>query len=518
LLAAAVSHAWEANPKMALLEARDIVKTYPGVRALDHVDFTIERAQIHALVGMNGAGKSTLVKIIAGVEKPDHGSIFLEGQPLHLSHARDASQYGIVVVHQERTLIRHLSVAENILLGIEPSQLGIINNQLLRQRARELLESLGISDLDIDADVEKLGAGKQQLVDIARALRTSPKVIVLDEPTASLSAGETEHLFDTLRQFKERDVGIIFVSHHLDEVFEIADHITILRDGKVVSTGAITAYKPEDVPRLIVGHEIAETTSDYVDATGKSVLLEVQHLWGEGFYDVSLKVHAGEVVGLAGVVGAGRTELLESLVGYRDVRSGTILIKGEPKRIRTPQQAIRNGLILVPEKRMEKGLLMRLDVLENLTVACLPHHSPGGIVSERGLRQTASDIVKRLGIVTPSLRTNIGNLSGGNKQKVVFGKWLAASADVQGKIFLLDEPTEGIDVGARAEMWNIIRRLAAQGAGVVVATSDLEELMVLADRIYIMRAGRVVCSGRRPDFTQETVLQHMLGATESVAA
>ncbi|MGC8879078.1 MAG: sugar ABC transporter ATP-binding protein [Anaerolineae bacterium] len=503
---------------MALLEARDIVKTYPGVRALDHVDFILERAQIHALVGMNGAGKSTLVKIIAGVEKPDHGSIFLDGQLLHLSHARDAAQHGIVVVHQERTLIRHLSVAENILLGIEPSQLGIIDNQLLRQRARELLENLGISDLDIDADVEKLGAGKQQLVDIARALRTSPKVIVLDEPTASLSAGETEHLFDTLRRFKERNVGIIFVSHHLDEVFEIADHITILRDGKVVSAGSITAYKPEDVPRLIVGHEIAETTSGYVDATGKPILLEVQHLSGEGFYDVSLKVHAGEVVGLAGVVGAGRTELLESLVGYRNVQSGTILIRGEPKRIRNPQQAIRHGLILVPEKRMEKGLLMRLDVLENLTVACLPRYSPGGVVSEYGLRQAANSVVKRLGIVTPSLRTNIGNLSGGNKQKVVFGKWLAASENVQGKIFLLDEPTEGIDVGARAEMWNIIRRLAAQGAGVVVATSDLEELMVLADRIYIMRAGRMVCSGRRPDFTQETVLQHMLGATEAVVA
>lgn len=501
---------------MALLEARDIVKTYPGVRALDHVDFTLERAQIHALVGMNGAGKSTLVKIIAGAEKPDRGSIFLDGQPLHLSHARDASQHGIVVVHQERTLIRHLSVAENILLGIEPSQLGIINNQLLRQRARELLESLGISDLDIDADVEKLGAGQQQLVDIARALRTSPKAIVLDEPTASLSAGETEHLFDTLRRFKERDVGIIFVSHHLDEVFEIADHITILRDGKVVSTGPIAAYKPEDVPRLIVGREIAETSSEYVDASGKPVLLEVRNLSGEGFYEVSLEVHAGEVVGLAGVVGAGRTELLESLVGYRSVRNGTILVRGEPKRIHTPQQAIQYGLILVPEKRMEKGLLMRLDVLENLTAACLPQYSPGGIVSERGLQQVANDVVRRLSIVTPSLRTNVGNLSGGNKQKVVFGKWLAASEDVGEKIFLLDEPTEGIDVGTRAEMWNIIRRLAAQGAGVVVATSDLEELMVLADRIYIMRAGTVVSSGKRADFTQELVLQHMLGATETV--
>jgi ABC-type sugar transport system ATPase subunit len=500
---------------MALLEARDIIKTYPGVRALDHVDFILERAQIHALVGMNGAGKSTLVKVIAGAEKPDHGSIFLDGQLLHLNHARDAAQHGIVVVHQERTLIRHLTVAENILLGIEPSQLGVINNQLLRQRARELLENLGIGDLDIDADVEKLGAGKQQLVDIARALRTSPKVIVLDEPTASLSAAETEHLFDTLRRFKERGVGIIFVSHHLDEVFEIADHITILRDGKVVSTGPITAHKPEDVPRLIVGREIAETTSDYVDATGRPVLLEVRNLCGEGFDDISLKVHAGEVVGLAGVVGAGRTELLESLVGYRDVRSGEILIKGESKRIRTPQQAIRHGLILVPEKRMEKGLMMRLDVLENLTVACLPDHSPAGVVSEQSLRQVASNVVKRLGIVTPSLRTNVGNLSGGNKQKIVFGKWLAVGEDVQGKVFLLDEPTEGIDVGARAEMWNIIRGLAAQGAGVVVATSDLEELMVLADRIYIMRAGKVVGSGRRPDFTQETVLQHMLGATEA---
>jgi ribose transport system ATP-binding protein len=499
---------------MSLLEVRSIVKTYPGVRALDNVNFTLERGQIHALIGMNGAGKSTLVRLIAGAERPDHGSISLDGELLNLGHAWDASHHGIVVVHQERTLIRHLSVAENILLGAEPGQLGIINSQALRQRARELLDRLGVSGLDLDADVETLGAGKQQLVDIVRALRTSPKVVVLDEPTASLSAGETQHLFDMLRRFKAQGVGLIFVSHHLDEVFEVADYITILRDGKVVSEGPITDYNPEQVPRLIVGRAIAETASHFVDAGDNPILLEVSDLSGAGFQRISLQVHAGEVVALAGVVGAGRTELLESLVGYRDVQSGTITLNGQVKRLHSPQQAIKNGLILMPEKRMEKGLMMRLDVLENLTVACLQQHSSMGIVSETGIRQAATGVVRRLGIATPNLRTNVGNLSGGNKQKVVFGKWLAATEDVQNKVFLLDEPTEGIDVGTRAEMWNIIRRLAGQGAGVIVATSDIEELMVLADRIYIMRGGKVVSSGNRTDYTHDLVLQYMLGATE----
>lgn len=503
---------------MSLLEVRSIVKTYPGVRALDQVDFTLERGQIHALIGMNGAGKSTLVRLIAGAERPDQGTIRLDGELLNLSHVSDATHHGIVVVHQERTLIPHLSVAENIMLGAEPGQLGIINKRALRQRARELLERLGVSGLDLDADVETLGAGKQQLVDILRALRTSPKVIVLDEPTASLSAGETEHLFEMLRRFKEQGVGIIFVSHHLDEIFRVADYITILRDGKVISSGPIGSYNPQQVPQLIVGREIAETTSAFVDATDRPVLLDVRQLSGVGFRDVSLQVHAGEVVALAGVVGAGRTELLESLVGYRPIQSGSITLNGRMLRLHSPQQAIRNGLILMPEKRMEKGLMMRLDVLENLTVACLPRYSPAGIVSQAGIRQAANAVVKRLGIVTPSLQTNIGNLSGGNKQKVVFGKWLAASEHVQNHVFLLDEPTEGIDVGARAEMWNIIRHLASQGAGVVVATSDLEELMVLADRIYIMRNGTVVSSGKRIEYTQDMVLHYMLGADEAAAA
>ncbi len=499
-----------------LLRIASVSKAYTGVQALDSVDFTLRRGQIHALMGVNGAGKSTLVRIIAGAERPDSGDMFLDGKKVRWGNVSDATHNGVVVVHQERILIRHLTVAENIMLGAEPASAGIISGGMLRRKALELVERFGV-DLDVDANVNNLGAGEQQMVDIVRALRYNPKVLVLDEPTAALSAGEAEQLFNVLRGFQQRDVGIIFVSHRLDEIFEISTDLTILRDGKMVSEGTIADYTPEQVPRLMVGREIAETDTSHTTQTDAPILLETHDLCGPHYDNVSLRVPAGAVVGLAGMVGAGRTEFLESLIGFEEHTSGTITLRGEPVQINSPQEAIANGVVLIPDKRLDKGLMTRLSVLENLSVVSVHNHTRLGWVVGDALRETARQTIDKLGIVTAGLGTNIGSLSGGNKQKVVFGKWLAAIEDVEGKVFIFNEPTEGVDVGGRADMWVVIRDLAERGAGVIVSTSDMDELMRLSDYIYIMWHGHIVNEGVCATYTEDAVLHYMLGGAEPTA-
>ncbi len=497
-------------PVEALLQLTGISKSYPGVRALDKVDFTLCSGEIHALLGVNGAGKSTLVKIICGAQPADAGVMKLRNQELTLRDTADAMRHGIVVVYQERTLIPHFTVAENILLGMEPARAGMIRRRDLLQRADKLLKRLKV-DLDLNTEIIKLGAGQQQLVDIVRALRTEPLVMVLDEPTAALSHAETAHLFDLLRQFKKQGIGIVFVSHRLDEVFEISDSVTVLRDGRVVSTGPIGDYTPARVTQDIVGRNVPVLKAD-VSSNGGPVLLETQDLSGPGFTGVNLKLTAGEVVGLAGVVGAGRTEVLETLVGFRRSQHGAILLRNHPVHISSPENAIRHGIILVPDKRIEKGLLNRMTVIENLSVSSLKRYSNRlGWIRGSRMHGAAAKVVDQLRIMTPSLNTPVQSLSGGNKQKVVFGKWLASSDDVKGKIFMFDEPTEGVDVGARADMWVIIRNLASQGAAVLVTSSDLDELMGISDRLYVMRQGQVVTEGYKQNFTHDSILQFMMG-------
>ncbi|MCC6612830.1 MAG: sugar ABC transporter ATP-binding protein [Anaerolineae bacterium] len=474
------------------------------------MDFTLRSGEVHALLGVNGAGKSTLVKIICGAEPPDSGTMKLENQIIQVNDTADAMRHGIVVVYQERTLIPHFTVAENIMLGKEPANGQLIRRRDLHEQAERLLNRLGV-EMDLNAEVIDLGAGQQQLVDIVRALRTEPKVMVLDEPTAALSQAETKHLFELLRQFKNQGIGIIFVSHRLDEVFEISDSLTILRDGRIVSSGPISEYTPARVTQDIVGHNVAKLEVE-VKSTSGPVLMETQDLCSEDFNSVNLKIASGEVVGLAGVVGAGRTELLETLVGFRRADSGKIMLKGKHVQINSPEHAIRHGIVLVPDKRIEKGLLNRMNVLENLTVSSLQRYSNGmGWLQRKKLHDVATRTMDQLRIMPPSLTTSVQSLSGGNKQKVVFGKWLTWSEDVNGLIFMFDEPTEGVDVGARADMWVIIRNLAAQGAAVLVTSSDLDELMDISDRLYVMRRGKIVSEGVRRNYTHDSVLQLMMG-------
>ena len=501
----------------SLFVAKGITKSFPGVRALSGVDFRVDAGEIHALLGVNGAGKSTLVKIISGVYAPDSGQMLLDGEPFRPRNVAEAIERGIAIVYQERTLIPYLTVAENVLLGYEPTHLSMLNDSKLRASARELIERLGVR-LDLDREVRRLGEGERQLVDILRILRGNPKIIILDEPTAALTQTETERLFSVLRRFREQGMGIVFVSHRLDEVFSITDRITVLRDGKVVNTTRTNAITKRDLSRLMVNREIALHNPSERKVSTDNILLDIRNLSGAGFVECSLKVRRGEVVGMAGAIGAGRTEVLETIAGVRRPEGGKILLRGKEVALRTPEQAVINGIALVPEKRAEKGIIERLSVRDNLALPSLRQFSRFGVVLSRKESQSVSRIIERLGIVTPGIESQVRNLSGGNQQKVVIGKWLLAFQDVRDMIFLFDEPTEGVDVGIKAEMWSIIRDLAGRGAGVIVVSSELEEIMYLSDRIYVMREGKIVKHTRTSETTQEELLHSMLATIEAGSA
>lgn len=492
-----------------LFVARGIRKAFPGVQALDGVDFEVRAGEIHALLGVNGAGKSTLVKVMSGAYAPDGGELLLRGQRFAPRTTAEAMRQGIVVVYQERTLIPHLSAAQNILLGSEPTRFGVVDERSILATAQALAHQLGVR-LDLRQEVRRLGAGERQLVDILRVLHSRPVVLILDEPTAALSQSETARLFTILRGFRAQGIGIVFVSHRLDEVFALCDRVTVLRDGRVISSTAISAITKREVIRLMVNREVElEGIAPRAAVVGEP-LLELRGLSGAGFREVSLALHPGEVVGLGGAVGAGCTALLETIVGHRRRQDGRVLLRGREVSFASPAQAAAQGVVLLPEKRSEKGLIEQLSLRENLTLPSLRRFSRLGLIRRRQEAQGAQRVVDRLRVVPPSLGFQVRNLSGGNKQKVVFGKWLLAFEQVQGVAFLFDEPTEGVDVGVKAEMWGIIRELARGGAGVVVASSELEELTALSDRIYVMRAGRLAREVRPGEVSHNDLLRLML--------
>ncbi len=492
-----------------LFQAVKISKAYPGVQALNQVDFELRAGEVHALVGVNGAGKSTLVKIVVGAEHADSGTMMLRGRELRLRSIHDAMDAGIAAVHQERTLVPHLTVPENIFLGDEPGRFGVIDDLSMRAKAQELIQRFGI-DLPLTTESLFLGAGERQLVDILKALRGHPSVLLLDEPTAALSKGEAKRLFAMMRNLREEGIGIIFVSHRLDEIFGISDRITILRDGKHVATHNISDVTQQQVVRLMINRDVTYEVIDPSKLERSEVLLELRNFSGERFEDVNLALHSGEVIGLAGVIGAGRTELLETIIGFRRAHSGQIIHHGSAVKINSPEDAVKLGISLVPEKRTEKGLIEALSVSENVAIPSLARFTYAGVVSPGKEAEAVRGVVKTLSIATPTLDFRVKNLSGGNKQKVVFGKWLLAAQDVKGKIFLFDEPTEGVDVGVKAEMWGIIRDLAKRGAGVIVASSEMEELMYLSDTLIALRGGRVRGVMSRAEADHEELMNLMM--------
>ncbi len=501
---------------MSLMEMREITKTFPGVRALDGVSFDLHAGELHALVGENGAGKSTLMKILGGVYPHGAygGEIQIDGEMRRFQSVREAEQAGIAVIFQELSLVKDLSIGENIFLGREPSRFGIIRREELYSRAQKLLDEVHLP-LDPRTPVGQLGIGQQQLVEIAKALSQEARILVLDEPTAALTDAEVETLFRILRALRERGVGMIYISHKLDEVFRMSDRITVLRDGRTVGTQATSALDEAGVIARMVGREVGDIFPDADHAHGE-VALEVRGLSVEDpnlrgkllVNDVSFAVRKGEVLGIAGLMGAGRSDLLMGIFGAHAGKvSGEILVEGQPASITRPSDAIGYGIGFVTEDRKRFGLVLDQTILNNMTLAGLTKLSGRFITNEDAEAAAGNKAMKDLRVKANSVFTVAGTLSGGNQQKVVLAKWLLTNP----RVLFLDEPTRGIDVGAKQEIYAQINNLARSGLAIVLVSSELPEVLGLSDRVIVLHEGRVTGEFKRTEATPEKVMSCATG-------
>ena len=491
------------TPQTAL-EMRGITKSFAGNTVLTEVNLSAAAGQVLALLGENGAGKSTLMKILAGVHQPDAGEISIEGQAVKLASPVDSLQHGVAMIYQELSLAPHLTVAENIFLGREPvSSFGIINQRVLNERAATLLKEYGFK-LDARARVGQLSTAKRQLVEITRAIVEAKKVIVMDEPTSSLTSHEVEDLFRLIRDLKARGLAVIYISHRLEELDEIADQVTILRDGRAVYSGQWGTISTDEVIRHMAGRELKEIFPPRNAKIGE-VKLRVSNLSRPPKFDnISLQARAGEVIGIAGLAGAGRTELVEAIYGTQPATSGEINLLGHSTHRAIPHHSVVNGLSLLTEDRKRTGLCLNLSLATNLTLANVKALLKGGMLQTKRETAAATDYIGKLHIRPPSPTKTVGRMSGGNQQKVLLGRWLFA----QTQVFLLDEPTRGVDVAARSEIYREINELAEAGAAIVMVSSDLPELLGMADRILVLRRGRLVAELNAKETTQEEILRY----------
>jgi ABC-type sugar transport system ATPase subunit len=486
------------------LEMRGITKSFAGNTVLTDVNLSAAAGEVLALLGENGAGKSTLMKILAGVHQPDAGEIFIEGQAAKLNSPVDSLHYGVAMIYQELSLAPHLTVAENIFLGREPvSSFGIINQRELNERAATLLTEYGFN-LEPRARVGNLSTAKRQLVEITRAIVEAKKVIVMDEPTSSLTSHEVEDLFRLIRDLKARGLAVIYISHRLEELDEIADQVTILRDGREVYSGAWGTISTDEVIKHMAGRELKEIFPPRKAKVGE-VKLRVSNLsHPPKFEDISFQARAGEVVGLAGLAGAGRTELVEAIFGTQPAASGEINLLGNSIQRAIPHHSVAQGLSLLTEDRKRTGLCLNLSLATNLTLANVKALLKSGMLQTKAETAAAQEYIRKLHIRPPSPTKTVGRMSGGNQQKVLLGRWLYANSQV----FLLDEPTRGVDVAARAEIYREINELAETGAAIVMVSSDLPELLGMADRILVMRRGLLVAELNAQQTTQEEILKY----------
>ena len=491
------------------LRMSGISKSFPGIRALTSVGLEVAAGEVHAIVGENGAGKSTLMKILAGVYQPDEGTIELQGEAVRIAGPIDARKRGIGMVYQELNLVPDLSVAENITLGAPPSRFGFVDRKALRARAAAVLDELG-AKVHPDDLVGSLPVSQQQLVEIAKAYASSPRIIGLDEPTSSLSENEAQALFRVVERMKAAGIAIIYISHRLREVIELADQVTVLRDGRLVETRSAEGITAADMIRLMVGRDLTDVFPKTEVPIG-DVVLEVRDLSRKGEFDgIDLDVRAGEIVGLAGIVGAGRTEVARAIFGLDRADRGVVRVNGDPVHAHQPRQGVDAGIAYVPEDRKRDGLIPQLTVKENITLASLGEVSTAGWIRGRAERRVATDKATELGVSPPVIDRRVDTYSGGNQQKVVFAKWLATKPAV----LILDEPTRGVDVGAKADIHSIIGQLAAQGTAILMISSELPEVLAVSDRIYVLHEGRVSAELPRGASEQDV----MRAATGEVAA
>ncbi len=497
-----------------IVEMRGIVKTFPGVLALDKVDFDLHKGEIHVLVGENGAGKSTLVKILSGVLPLDHGNIQLDGTPVRVTSPTRAQKLGISIVFQESNLSPFLTVTQNIFIRHEPERIGfIVDVKEEEKKAKDLLESLSI-DVNPRALVNDLSLGKQQLVAFARALSFNPRVIILDEPTSSLTAQDTDLMFSALKKLKAEGVGIIYISHRLEELFQIGDRITVLRDGRKIDTLDIKKTKLNAIIQMMVGRDISEMYPKESTKIGEEAL-RLSHVTRKGVCkDVSLSVRKGEVVGLFGLVGAGRTETMRLAFGLDPMDSGSIQLFDEDVTHQLPGKLVDLGMGFSPEDRKKEGLCLALSVKENIERASLDRMFPSGFVSGKKEKEVAQKYVDDLKITTPSIERLALYLSGGTQQKVVLAQWLCAGSSV----LIMDEPTRGIDVGTKVEIYRMINELAQKGTAILVISSELPEIMGISDRIYVMCRGEITGELKHGEVTAEKVASCAFGTQEAVDA
>ena len=487
-----------------LLEVRGVGKSFPGVVALADVQLRLRSGSVHALMGENGAGKSTLMKIIAGVHAPDTGEIRLRGRPVTLRSPLDALRQGIAMIHQELNLMPSMTVAENIWIGREPvSRLGLVDHRQLRQRTQALFERLAI-DMDPDSEVRTLSVASRQMVEIAKAVSFDSEVLIMDEPTSALTDREVEHLFRIIGHLRGQGKGIVYITHKINELFEIADEFSVFRDGRYIGTHASADVTRDDIIRMMVGREITRMFPKQDVALG-DVVLSVDGLGVEGvFHGLRFELRAGEILGVAGLVGSGRSNLAEALFGVVPATCGEIRIGGEPVRITSPAQAMRLGMAFLTEDRKDTGCFMGLDLLANMEVALLhERHVRWGLVAHAAVARECEDMARTLQVRSPGLHEDIRNLSGGNQQKVLIGRWLLTRP----RILILDEPTRGIDVGAKAEIHRLVGALAAQGTAVLMVSSEMPEVLGMSDRILVRHEGRMTGIVERRDADQVRIME-----------
>ncbi len=484
-----------------VLKLSSISKYYPGVIALDQVSMDFSEGEIHSVMGENGAGKSTLIKIISGAIEPSGGMIEIGNEKMkHMTPAL-ARQEGIGVIYQEFNLISSMSVVENIFLGECVGNKIMPDFNEMHHRAKKIFEEFDV-DIDTCEMVGNLTPGKQQLVEIAKALSQNVKIMIMDEPTASISVADVKILFNIIRKLKEKKVTVIYISHRMEEVFALSDRVSVLRDGKFIATKDAGEVVRKDLITMMVGRELNESFPDRAIEIGAPVL-EVKGLYGNGNLDINLTLHKGEILGIAGLVGAGRTELAKVLYGAVKADKGDIIVKGKKAALRTPRDAINAGIGYIPEDRKNEGVFLEFPIDWNITIMCLPRVSKKTIISEDKIKNITEEFAKRLEIKTPDLKQYVRNLSGGNQQKVVIAKTLAAETD----IIIFDEPTRGIDVGAKQEIYYLMNELIMQGVSIIMISSEMEELMGMSDRILVMHEGKLQGELKKEEFTQQYILE-----------
>ncbi|MDI3481752.1 MAG: ribose transport system ATP-binding protein [Tepidanaerobacteraceae bacterium] len=498
-----------------ILQMKNITKKFPGVLALDEAQLEVKKGEVHILVGENGAGKSTLMKILAGAYTKDSGEIYFKGEKIETLSPKHAQELGISIIYQELNLIPYLTVAENIFLGREPVSEripGQIDWKRLFDSAQEILNNLHV-DIDARAIVKSLGIAKQQMVEVAKALSLNSDIIIMDEPTAALTRQEIENLFDIIRRVKQKGVSIIYISHRLEEFSEIGDRVTVMRDGKTIATLDIKDIKMDELIKLMVGRELKEKFPKIHLDIGKDIMRVANLRRGDVLKDISFSVREGEILGIAGLIGAGRTELARAIFGFDRIDRGDIYVDGKKVNIRKPWDAIKCGIGLVPEDRKGHGLVLTLSVRSNITLASLDGISQRQHINLKKEASIVKDYIKKLNIKTPGHEQKVASLSGGNQQKVVLAKWLLSKS----RIFIFDEPTRGIDVGAKIEVYHLMNDLVKNGAGIILISSELPEILGMCDRILVMCRGEITAELKREDATQEKILYFATGGGKYVA-